>query len=247
MPTINSNSADLADLANDYARILVQRRTSSGAEHFRSNPERAVDSHQGTSSTDRAVSRPIFVGTRPTASVGLLSGTSDKDATEPRPIIEVSNWAADPKPITPSPKQSPTSQNESSNSAGRLFRWYRSHTTHGLNPTDFFGIVRIEFDGVNHQRLQDWVDAVLTAIGAEPDPIPGLIAAHFLTSLDGTGVINLANWVSESDYDRALATGPDGIAQTDLPEWQTVRHSPGVVLNTVDRCQLISSQFPTSP
>jgi hypothetical protein len=220
----SGNPADLSDLANADARIVIERRALSVDDQPGSSADQLTNSEADTAGLNEALSLRVFLGSRPTASVSLLAGASDESAAEARRIVEVLNW--DPAGETP-----------------QSFRWHRSHLVDGVEPSRFFAIVRIEFDEADHHRQRHWVDQVLTAISAEPDPIPGLVAAHFLTSVDGTLVINLANWVSESEYDRALAHGPDGIAQSDLPEWQQVINSPGVVSNTVDRCELIGSQF----
>lgn len=110
-----------------------------------------------------------------------------------------------------------------------LYRSYRnSVSTDAAAPPGCIVIVTIDFDDPDQHRQRRWIDAVLDALGAEPEPIPGLISAHFHWSTDGTQVINYAEWTSEQAHKHALDNGPDGIAQTDLPEWRRVVDFPGV-------------------
>ena len=215
---------DLSDLANADARISIQRKSVDDSQTG-SSEKPLTDSYMRAewAGQDDADSVRIFLGSRPTASVGLLKNAPDNGIETTNGVIRVSNWG----PVVEKPS---------------LFRWYRSHLVGG-EPSDFFAIVTIEFDDPNHNRQENWINQLVTAISAEPEPIPGLVAAHFLTSIDGTQVINIANWASESEYDRALANGPAGIAQNHLPEWQRVINSPGVASNTIDRCTLIESAF----
>ncbi|MBA3372880.1 MAG: antibiotic biosynthesis monooxygenase [Euzebyaceae bacterium] len=76
---------------------------------------------------------------------------------------------------------------------------------------------------------------MLDALEAEPEPVPGLTSAQFHASTDGRQVINYAEWTSEQAHSDALDRGPDGVGQTDLPEWRRVRAFPGVTSNTVTR------------
>ncbi|SBT90637.1 Antibiotic biosynthesis monooxygenase [Streptomyces sp. DI166] len=102
------------------------------------------------------------------------------------------------------------------------YRRYRSHPradgdrrVAGLVVT-----VRIDFDADAAGKRADFVDLVLETL-AGPDADPGLIAAHFHLSTDGTHVLNYAEWESGRAYDAAIA-GPES------PEWARVRTFPGV-------------------
>jgi hypothetical protein len=60
------------------------------------------------------------------------------------------------------------------------------------------------------------------------EPHPGLIAAHFHISGDGTQILNYAEWVHDQAHRDALENGPtQGIGQTDSPHWG-VHNMPGV-------------------
>jgi hypothetical protein len=75
-----------------------------------------------------------------------------------------------------------------------------------------------------------------------------MIGAHFHAGIAGAQVFNYAEWTSEAAYDEALAHGPAGVGQTDLPEWRHVRDFPGVTSNTVTRYVLHRSvQVPHGP
>lgn len=93
----------------------------------------------------------------------------------------------------------------------RLYRSHRNTIRHDAPHVPRCVVfVTIEFDGPDPQRQRRWIDSVLDALEAEPKPIPGMIAAHFHTSTDGTQVLNYAEWTSEHAYDEALDSGPDG-------------------------------------
>ena len=114
-----------------------------------------------------------------------------------------------------------------------VYDLYRSHLTAGPAPsTGCVVIVTIDFEGPNRDRQAQWVDAVVSALETEPEPTPGLIAAHFHRSIDGTKVVNYAEWTSEQAHRDALDHGPDGLAQTDRPEWRRVTEFAGVADNT---------------
>jgi hypothetical protein len=106
---------------------------------------------------------------------------------------------------------------------------YRSHLTSAEAPdTGCIVIVTIDFSDPNRDRQARWIDAVVAAIEADPEPDPGLISAHFHRSLDGSQVVNYAQWTSEQAHRDALSHGPDGLAQTDQPLWRRVFEFPGV-------------------
>lgn len=114
-----------------------------------------------------------------------------------------------------------------------VYDLYRSHVPAGPAPdTGCVVIVTIDFDGPDRDRQARWIDAVVTALEAEPEPTPGLLAAHFHRSVDGTTVVNYAEWTNEQAHHDALDHGPNGIAQTDQPEWRRVVEFPGVADNT---------------
>lgn len=93
-------------------------------------------------------------------------------------------------------------------------------------------IVTIEFDSTDLAQRQAWADTVVAALESEPAPIPGLIGAHFLTSIYGNQVVNYAEWTSEQARIDSFDTGPAGIAPTDRQEWQRVNTFPGMTDNS---------------
>jgi heme-degrading monooxygenase HmoA len=109
-----------------------------------------------------------------------------------------------------------------------LHRSYHGTVSDGTRPVPgCIVMVDIEFVDSDRERQRQWIDAVLTALAVEP--MPGLIAAHFHTSTDGTRVVNYAEWTSEQAHQAALDTGPQGgVNRTDLPEWRRVQEFPGM-------------------
>ena len=95
-------------------------------------------------------------------------------------------------------------------------------------------IVDIEFEGADPERQRAWVDAVLAALEAEPEPHSGGISAHFHLSTDGTRVLNYAEWESARAHAEALAAPGDGVGSaTEL--WRRVQNWPGLKGSTVSR------------
>ena len=95
-------------------------------------------------------------------------------------------------------------------------------------------IVDIEFEGPDPERQRAWVDAVLAALEAEPEPHSGDISAHFHLSTDGTRVLNYAEWESARAHAEALAAPGDGVGSaTEL--WRRVQNWPGLKGSTVSR------------
>ncbi|MCF1598286.1 antibiotic biosynthesis monooxygenase [Streptomyces muensis] len=95
-------------------------------------------------------------------------------------------------------------------------------------------IVDVEFEGPDPERQRAWVDAVLEALDAEPNPHPGGISAHFHLSTDGTRVLNYAEWESAQAHADALAAPGDGVGSaTEL--WHRVQNWPGLKGSTVSR------------
>ena len=63
-------------------------------------------------------------------------------------------------------------------------------------------IVEVGTDGDDTARR--WVDAVFDALAAETTLHPGGISGHFHISLDGTRVLNYAEWVDEASHVQAI-------------------------------------------
>ena len=94
------------------------------------------------------------------------------------------------------------------------YRLYRSTTPlDHAPPAGCLVTVTIGFDGPDEGRQQAWIDSVFTAAGtASPEPKAGMLAAHFHVSLDGTRVLNLAEW-STSRAHRNAVDSADASAQ----------------------------------
>ncbi|WP_336322233.1 antibiotic biosynthesis monooxygenase [Streptomyces lavendofoliae] len=121
-------------------------------------------------------------------------------------------------------------------SAPRPYTLYRSGLLHP-DDTRVPGcvvIVDVEFDGPDADRQRDWVDTVFEALESDPGLHPGGISGHFHLSLDGTRVLNYAEWESAQAHIEALAGPGDGIG-TAVPQWRKVREYPGVVGGGVRR------------
>lgn len=67
--------------------------------------------------------------------------------------------------------------------------------------------VTVDFDGPDAKRQQGWVDHVFAAAGTtHASPERGMLAAHFHLSLDGTRVINLAEWTTTQAHRDSVAS-----------------------------------------
>ncbi|WP_335935986.1 antibiotic biosynthesis monooxygenase [Streptomyces sp. PTD5-9] len=95
-------------------------------------------------------------------------------------------------------------------------------------------IVDVRFEGADKARQRDWVDTVLEALATDPALAPGGISAHFHVSVDGTRVLNYAEWESARAHADALA-GPGGGVGSRTPQWERVRTYPGVAAGAVHR------------
>ncbi|MFC7306621.1 antibiotic biosynthesis monooxygenase [Streptomyces monticola] len=88
-------------------------------------------------------------------------------------------------------------------------------------------IVDVEFEGPDAARQRDWIDTVFEALGSEEHPHPGGISGHFHTSLDGTRVLNYAEWESEQAHIEALVAPGEGVGSgSEL--WRRVQQYPGL-------------------
>lgn len=103
------------------------------------------------------------------------------------------------------------------------FRLHRSGTRDHPPPVGCIVIVEVQTDG--HETARAWIDAVFAALESEPVLHPGGIAGHFHVSLDGTRVMNYAEWVDEASHVDAIGQlGSIGRG----PAWQRVHSHPGV-------------------
>jgi hypothetical protein len=109
------------------------------------------------------------------------------------------------------------------------YRWYRSTTSLAAPPpAGCLVTVEVRFDGPDPQRQRKWTDGVFAAAGtSDACPAAGLLAAHFHLSVDGTQVLNLAEWTTANAHQEAAAT-PGTLRRA-------ARHFPGVTGSAVRR------------
>ena len=101
-------------------------------------------------------------------------------------------------------------------------------------------IVSNEFEGPDAQRQRRWVDTVFEALEAEAELHPGGISGHFHTSMDGTRVLNYAEWTDEQAHCEALEMSGQGTIGRG-PKWLDVKNFPGVLSNGFKRYHLLRS------
>jgi len=107
--------------------------------------------------------------------------------------------------------------------AASAYRLYRSGVRDDAPVPGCIVIVEVQTDTGDTART--WIDAVFDALAAETTPHPGGISGHFHISLDGTRVLNYAEWVDEASHIEAVGqTGSIGRA----PAWRKVQSMPGV-------------------
>ena len=103
------------------------------------------------------------------------------------------------------------------------YRRYRDTTPLDAPPrTGCLVAVTVDFEAADPQRQRAWVDNVFGAAGTtEASPAAGLLAAHFHLSLEGTRVLNLAEWTTADAHRDAVAAPAGGFRAR-------VRAFPGV-------------------
>lgn len=94
--------------------------------------------------------------------------------------------------------------------------------------------VSVEFESADEDRQRRWVDTVFDAVSSDPDLPAGGISGYFHLSLDGTRVLNYAEWVDEAAHREALERSGQGTIGRG-PKWLAVRNFPGVRSNGFER------------
>ena len=89
--------------------------------------------------------------------------------------------------------------------AAIAYRLYRSGVRDDAPVPGCIVIVEVQTDAGDTAR--QWVDAVFDALAAETTLHPGGISGHFHISLDGTRVLNYAEWVDEASHVEARRSG----------------------------------------
>ena len=108
-----------------------------------------------------------------------------------------------------------------------MYRLYRSRTSN-RRPPGCIVVVEVKFDGPDEPRQRRWVDTVFEALDAEPVLHPGGIAGYFHLSIDGTRVLNYAEWTSEEAHCEAIENSGQGTVGGGT-KWREVRDFPGVL------------------
>lgn len=110
------------------------------------------------------------------------------------------------------------------------YRRYRDSTPlQTPPPTGCLVTVAVDFEDPDPRRQRAWVDNVFRAAGgADAAPASGMLAAHFHLSVDGTRVLNLAEWTSAGAHRDAVASPATAFRAR-------VRAFPGVVGNVTRR------------
>jgi hypothetical protein len=107
--------------------------------------------------------------------------------------------------------------------AAIAYRLYRSGVRDDAPVPGCIVIVEVQTDG--HDTARQWIDSVFDALAAEPTLHPGGISGHFHVSVDGTRVLNYAEWLDEASHVEAVGgTGSIGRG----PAWRRVQTMPGV-------------------
>ncbi len=126
--------------------------------------------------------------------------------------------------------------------AAIAYRLYRSGVRDDAPVPGCIVIVEVQTDGPDTAR--PWVDSVFDALAAETTLHPGGISGHFHVSLDGTRVLNYAEWVDEASHVEALSgTGSIGRG----PAWRHVQTMPGVTSLGVRRFSRLATSLSVAP
>jgi DNA-binding transcriptional MerR regulator len=109
------------------------------------------------------------------------------------------------------------------------YRLYRSVRT--ATPGEAGCVVIVRFTTETAEHAAAWVDALLEA-GRGDDPPAGMLSAHFHISLDGTSILNYAEWVDSASHESSVQARPQH-ADSDLVK--VVDETPGVRFVGFDR------------
>ncbi|MFA5708018.1 MAG: hypothetical protein AB7E41_00800 [Mycolicibacterium sp.] len=112
-------------------------------------------------------------------------------------------------------------------------RLHRATPRHGrLADATCVVLVTRDFDPPDLAECQALIDTMFTA-ATETDPAPGMIGAHFYTSLDGAHVYNYALWTSAAAHQHAITHVPDTLADND--DWHRAHHWPTLKTTSFQR------------
>lgn len=154
---------------------------------------------------------------------GLLSWSLFA-STDGQALMAYEQWADDAALDVTLAAQSPyaTGIPGTESSAPVRYRLHRSHLNE-VETAKVGCVVTPVFDVDGPQRQRHFIDEVF-AMTADVPPMPGSIAAHFHTSLDGTRVFNYAEWSDEQAHvDMVTADDPHGVRRRITGEIEGVR------------------------
>jgi hypothetical protein len=120
------------------------------------------------------------------------------------------------------------------------YRLYRSGVRANAPVPGCAAIVSVEFDGPDEQRQKRWVDTVFEALEAETEPHPGGISAHFHISVDGSRVLNYAEWTDEEAHRDAIERSGQGTIGSGS-KWRQVQSFPGIKSSGYKRYRIARS------
>lgn len=119
------------------------------------------------------------------------------------------------------------------------YQLYRSARRENAPPVGCLVVVSVTFDGADAGRQRRWIDLVFEALAGDPSPHPGGISGHFHVSLDGTRVLNYAEWTSADAHRDALERAKGSVGHG--PKWREVQSFPGLTASDVRRYTLVAS------
>jgi hypothetical protein len=107
------------------------------------------------------------------------------------------------------------------------YRLHRSGVRENAAAPGCIVVVTVEFDAPDERRQREWIDLVFDVLASETAPPAGGISGHFHVSLDGTRVMNYAEWVDEAAHREALeGSGQGAVGRS--PRWREVQTFPGM-------------------
>ncbi|AUS79910.1 hypothetical protein C1701_18020 [Actinoalloteichus sp. AHMU CJ021] len=138
---------------------------------------------------------------------GLLSRACLRSVTG-NTLLEYEQWA-DPRPGGTGAED--TRPPEPAR-AGTAYQLYRSSVTDLREPTGCAVTVVVDLGQADPAAARKWVDEMFDGASEHETghdaPLPGLLAAHFHLSLDGSRVLNYAEWTSPEAH-RSAIPGPE--------------------------------------
>ncbi|RDI52681.1 antibiotic biosynthesis monooxygenase [Nocardia mexicana] len=99
-------------------------------------------------------------------------------------------------------------------------------------------MVLVDIEPETAESGKRWVDQVFDAFGSDGAGSQN-ISAHFHRNLDGTALVNYAEWESAAAHEQALAEG--NLSTRTTEQWERVRQFGGVTFRGFTRYRLLRS------